>query len=189
MSMIPIKEKYAELVAFFQWWIPAYLPSANLYLEGQSAPRPANPYISFDPLDEIDTVGLDERRVDSEGNELLRGHRTVSCSLAAYSDSATRFDGNDNAWEMLQELKFSLGYPEVYDKLSAINCRVLSVGSVDSLAVTLNTTNEPRASFDFTLSTVIVQTIDNGTIAEVNAVGQLTGTIRVFQADVSVTKP
>jgi hypothetical protein len=189
MSMVPIKAKYNELVAFFQWWIPTYLTSAGLYLEGQSAPRPVNPYISFNPLDEIDEVGLDERRMDSLGNEILRGQRIVSCSLEGYSDSSTRFDGSDNAWEMLMELKFSLGYPEVKAKLSEINCRVVDVNSVDNISVTLNTTNEPRASFSFTLSTVIVQSIDNGNIETVNATGVIEGVFNDIQVDISETKP
>ena len=187
--MTPIKAKYNELVAFFQWWIPTYLPSAGLYLEGQSAPRPANPYVSFSPLDDIDEVGIDERRVDSSGNEILRGQRVVSCSLEAFSDSSTRFDGFDNAWEMLMELKFSLKYPAVHAKLSEINCRVIDVNSVDNISSTLNTTNEPRASFSFTLSTVIVQSIDSGNIATVNATGVIEGTNNDIQIEISKTKP
>ena len=95
MSLTPIKDKYAELIGFFQWWIPTYLPNAGFYLQGQAAPRPANPYVSFNPLEEIDTVGLDERRIDSLGNETIRGQRLITCGLEGFSDSSSRFDGSD----------------------------------------------------------------------------------------------
>jgi len=189
MALAPIKEKYTQLKEFFQWWIPAYLPGKGLYLKGQSAPRPPNPYIAFSPLDDVEMVGLDERRFDSQGNEILRGQRIITCSLEGYSDSGTRFDGGDNAWEMLQELRFSLCYPEVYDRLTSINCRVIDPGTVDDSSETLNTTNEPRASLTCTLSTVIVQSRDNGAIEIVNAEGDLEASNGTKQADVSVTKP
>jgi len=189
MAMAPIKEKYSQLLAFFQWWIPTYLPDAKLYLEGQSAPRPENPYVSFNPLDDIEEVGLDETRYDEGGTEVLRGHRIVTCTLEAYSDSETRFDGFDNAWEMLQELRFSLGYPDVYERLSEINCRVLDRDTVDNVSVTQNTTNEPRASFSFTLSTVIVQNIDRGAIESMNGTGIVEGTNNSIPAEFSATKP
>ena len=189
MAMAPIQQKYDELLAFFQWWLPLYLPNVTVYLEGQSAPKPANPYVAFNPLADIDEVGLDETRYTETGGEVLRGQRVVTCTLKAYSDSETRFNGQDNAWGILQELRFSLGYPDVYAKLSEINCRVLDRETVDNVSTTMNTTNEPRANFTFTLSTVIVQDIDRGQIATVNATGSMQGSNNILPAEFSATKP
>ena len=189
MSITPLKTRYAELVAFFQWWLPAYLPGKNLYLMGQSAPRPANPYVAFNPLSYVEIVGLDERRTSDAGIESLRGQRRLTCNVQGFSDSATRFDGNDNAWEMLQELRFSLAYPAVYDKLTAIVCRVLNEGVISDLSTTINTTNEPRAQWDFTLSTVINQTIDNGAIENAVGLGTVVGSNNDIDMSFSASKP
>lgn len=190
MSLTPIKAKYNELVLFFQTWIPLYLPNANLYLVGQNAPRPENPYIAFEPIVSIDYMGNDETRMDSEGNETLRGQRYLSCNLYGFSDSETRFDGADNAWEMLQELRFSLRYPDVVELLRGINCRVVEEGVVENDSETLNTTNEPRAVLQIVFSTVIVQSIDSGEIATLNAEGTMTSpTGDDIISDITVTKP
>jgi hypothetical protein len=189
MALAPIKQRYADLVAFFQWWVPTYLTGVNLYLQGQAAPRPANPYISFNPLDDVEVVGLDERRISTPTLEVLRGQRKITCRLEAYTDSTTRFSGVGNAWDMLQELRFSLGYPDVAAKLSAINCRVIDEGSISNASETLNTTNEPRASMSFVLSTVIVQTIDNGSIEIVNGTGTISDTIGDIPVTFSAIKP
>lgn len=190
MALAPIKEKYAELVGFFQYWIPAYLPSAGLYLMGQSAQRPPNPYIAFNPLSSIDVVGIDEHRINpTTGVEHFRGQRTVTCDIFGFSDSETRFDGGDNAWEMLQELRFSLCYPPVIAALSAITCRTLDEGVVSDVSQTLNSTNEPRAMLQIMLSTVINQEVDNGDIENVNAEGELFGPDgKIVDVDISVSK-
>jgi len=183
MALAPIKEKYADLVEFFQWLIPLYLPNANMYLQGQSAPRPENPYVSFSPMSSIEVVGVDERRFEDSTTEILRGQRILTCELEGFSDSESRFDGNDNAWDMLQELRFALSYPEVIEKLTSINCRIVEEGVVSDSSLTLNTTNEPRAVWSFTVSTVIVQTIDSGAIETVNA----TGNIEATDGDIAVS--
>jgi len=189
MSLTPIKEKYNELVTFFQTWIPLYLPDANLYLVGQNAPRPENPYIAFEPIVDIDYMGNDETRIDEFGAETLRGQRYLTCNLYGFSDAETRFDGEDNAWEMLQELRFSLRYPDVVLLLKAINCRVVEEGIVENNSETLNTTNEPRAVLQIVFSTVIVQDIDSGEIATVNAEGTIeTPAGNEIISDISVTK-
>ncbi len=189
MSLAPIKQKYAELVGFFQWWVPEYLPNAGLYLQGQSSPRPANPYVSFNPLEDVEVVGIDERRISSNGDEALRGQRIITCSLGGYADSTSRFDGSDSAWDMLQELRFSLGYPEVRGQLSLINCRVLDEGTVTENSITQNTTNEPRANLSFTLSTVIVQDIDSGEISTINGSGNIISPNGSVSANFTATKP
>lgn len=190
MSLAPIKAKYNELVVFFQTWIPLYLPDANLYLVGQNAPRPANPYVAFEPLVNIDYMGNDELRIDDAGAETLRGQRYLTCNLYGFSDAETRFDGEDNAWEMLQELRFSLRYPDVVLLLNEINCRVVEEGIVENNSETLNTTNEPRAMLQIVFSTVIVQDIDSGAIETVNAEGTMTPpTGGEIVSDISVTKP
>ena len=184
-----IKDRYADLVKFFQDWIPIYFPNVNLYLVGQSAPRPKNPVIAFNPLSSIDFIGQDERRIDEGGNETLRGQRTLICDLFGFSESASRFDGEDNAWDMLQTLRMSLAFPAVHDMLSAINCSVVDEGTVTDVSETLETTNEPRAMLQITFSTVIIQDIDSGAIETVNGVGTLIGSIRDFDVNISVTKP
>lgn len=183
MALAPLKARYTDLVEFFQWWIPEYLPDANLYLIGQSAPRPDNPYISFNPLADVDTVGTDELRYD-DTDEYLRGQRKITCSVYGFSDSSTRFDEDPNAWEMLQELRFSLTYPAVREQLTAITCRVLEEGVVTNTSSTTNTSNEPRAQWEFVLSTVIDQSVagEYGEITSSNS----EGTVSEISLDVSV---
>lgn len=184
-----IKERYADLVTFFQTWIPLQLPNANLYLVGQSAPRPANPVIAFNPLSSIEYIGRDERRVDNLGNETLRGQRTLTCDLFGFSDSASRFDGADNAWDMLQTLRMSFNHPDVKDLLTAINCSVVDEGTITDVSETLETTNEPRAILQIIFSTVIIQEIDSGQIETVSGSGALTSDNSDFDIDLSVTLP
>jgi hypothetical protein len=190
MAINVVKEKYNELITFFQEWIPATVPGVNLYLIGQGSPRPENPYVAFRPITSVETVGLyDERRIDDNGIETLRGQRYITCDLFAYSDAPTRFDGTDDAWSILQELRFSFCYPLTMELLRNITCRVLDEGQVIDLSETLNTTNEPRAQLQFRLSTVIEQTVDNGEIKTVNAQGTIEGSNNPVTVDVSVTKP
>ncbi len=188
MAADDIKQRYADLVQFFQTWIPLYLPSANLYLVGQSAPRPNNPVIAFNPLSSIDFIGRDERRVTAEGVETLRGQRTLTCDLFGFSDSSSRFDGADNAWDMLQTLRMSLGHPQVSDLLTAINCSVVEEGTITDISETLETTNEPRAMLQIIFSTVIIQTIDSGEIDTIGGAGTLTGSNSDFEVDIPVSK-
>ena len=189
MAINVVKEKYNELVGFFQEWIPATVPNVNLYLLGQGSPRPENPYVAFRPITSVDTVGLyDERRIDDNGNETLRGQRYITCDLFAYSDAPTRFDGADDAWSILQELRFSFCYPATLALLDKITCRVLDEGQVVDLSETLSTTNEPRAQLQFRLSTVINQSIDSGAIETVNAQGEIFGGNNPLELDISVTK-
>jgi len=188
MALEPIKERYTELVEFFQFLIPTYLPSAGLFLMGQSAQRPPNPYIAFNPLSNIDVVGIDEYRMNSSGQEYLRGQREITCDLFAFSDSTTRFDGGDNAWEMLQELRFALKYPDVIARLTSITCRVIDEGTVSDASQTLNSTNEPRALLQIMLSTVINQEIDNGAVENINANGDLIGLDgKIVETEIIVT--
>ena len=184
-----IKERYADLVLFFQTWIPLQLPNANLYLVGQSSPRPVNPVIAFNPMSSIEYMGRDERRVDNLGAEILRGQRNVTCDLFGFSESASRFDGEDNAWDMLQTLRMSLSHPDVKDLLTAINCSVVDEGTITDVSETLETTNEPRAMMQLIFSTVIIQTIDSGQIETVNGSGALTSDSSDFDIDLSVTLP
>ena len=191
MAISVVKQKYNELVNFFQNWIPSTVPGVNLYLIGQASPRPANPYVGFRPITNVEHVGLlDERRFNSDGTEFLRGQRYITCDLFAYSDAPTRYDGNDDAWSILQELRFSFCYPNTVALLDNINCRVLDEGQVIDLSETLNTTNEPRAQLQFRLSTVMNQTVDNGEIRTINATGEITGSNQdPIDLTVSVTKP
>jgi hypothetical protein len=138
----------------------------------------------------VEYVGNDERRFDPvTGDETLRGQRIIHCDVLSYSDSTTRYDGGDNAWEMMQELRFSLGYPAVEQYLCDITCRVLEEGTVVNISQTLNTTNEPRAQLQLQLSTVIDQSIDSGEISTINAEGTITGPHGDIVADISVVKP
>lgn len=188
MAISVIKAKRAELVQFFQQWIPEVIPGMNIFLEGQSSPRPPYPYVSFRPISDIDYIGHDERRYDEQGNEFLRGQRVISCQLMAFTDSDSRHDGDDDAYSILQELRFSFGYASVIDLLSAITCRVVDEGDVIDVSEQLNTTNEYRAMLTFTLSTVIVQTPDSGQISTINATGAIEG-INTINPVISVTKP
>ena len=183
----PIQEKYAQLVDFFQWWIPQYLPLAGVYLVGQNAPTPEAPFVGFLPLSSIDYVGQDERRI-VDGLEILRGQRRVTCDLFGFSDEKSRFDGEENAWDMLQALRFSLGFPEVVDKLSEITCRVIDEGTVVDISETKNTENQPRSNLQITLSTVIIQYINSGVIETINTQGSLSLTNGQKTVDVTATK-
>ena len=190
MALSPIKTRYNDLKEFFQWWLPLYLPGKEIYMIGQSAPRPPRPYIAFNPIVNVEFVGNDERRFDPvTGNETLRGQRLITCAVFGYSDSETRYDGGDNAWEMLQELRFSFRYPDVAARLSSINCRIVEEGDVLDTSQNLNTTNEPQAQLQFELSTVIVQDIDNGAIETINAEGTIKGPHTDIVSNISVSKP
>ena len=188
MALTPIQDRYNELVGFFQWWLPTYLPNVNLYLEGQSSPRPANPYISFKPIDEIEYIGNDEVRFYADGSEKLIGYRHIVCKVSAYSNSSTRFDGGVNAWQLLQELRFSLNYASVREKLLLIQSSVVDEGTVEDTSTTLNTDTEPQATLMFTLSTIIEQVTDSGSIETVNGSGLITGT-KDITVDFTATKP
>ena len=190
MAISVVKDKYNQILEFFQFWIPEILPGTNYYLAGQSAPRPENPYVGFNPMAEIDRIGRDERRVKSSGEEILRGQRIISCDVFGYSDSTSRYDGSDTAWAMLQELRFSLGYPEIEERLCSIACRVLDEGNIQENSETLNVTNEPRAIWRFVLSTAICQTQDSGAIETVNAEGKfIAPSSNEIDVEISVTKP
>ncbi|TDI74603.1 MAG: hypothetical protein E2O82_03730 [Betaproteobacteria bacterium] len=184
----PIQAKYAELVELFNWWIPAYVPDANTFLVGQSTAKIPNPCVAYNPIVSVDFVGHDERRV-IDGNEVLRGQRTITCDLYGFSDSATRFDGEITAWDMLQALRFSLGFPEVVERFGSVNCRILDEGTVSNVSQTLNTTNEPRAVLQFMLSTVIIQSIDSGVIENIEGSVTLQGSTEEFDSNYSVSKP
>ena len=185
MAINVLKQKRTELNTFFKDWIELILPGMNTYYMGQNAPRPALPYIAYQPIANIDTVGFDERRVDDQGTETLRGQRVISCEMIAISDPSSRWDGDDDAWSILQEMRFSFDYPEVIDLLSAITCRVIDYGTVTDLSQNLNTATESRASLGFTLSTAIVQSIDSGEIASANVLGSVSGN----SVSISVSKP
>lgn len=190
MALSPIQTKYGELLSFFQFWIPAVLPAANMFLIGQAAQRPSNPYISFNPMKAIDYIGNDERRIAANGDETLRGQRMVTVELFGYSNSSTRFDGTTSAWTMLQELRFSLRYPNVCAELSSRVLRVVDEGEVLNVSQTLNTTNEPQASLTIMLSTVIVQSVDNGEIITINGSGTMTGSDgNTIGSGITVSKP
>lgn len=190
MALSPIQAKYDELLSFCKYWIPTFLPAANLFLIGQAAQRPSNPYVAFNPMANMDYIGNDERRFDPvTGAETLRGQRVVTLNLFGYSDSSTRYDGGTSAWTMLQELRFSLRYPAVIENLNSRILRVLDEGEVLNVSQTLNTTNEPQASLTIMLSTVIDQVVDNGAIETINAQGTTTGATGDIISDISVTKP
>jgi hypothetical protein len=190
MSLVPIKEKYNEIKDFFLvYLIPTYLPGVNSFLVGQSAPRPENPYVSVHPMVQIDTVGIDEVEIDENGEELLVGRRTVVCDLYGYSDAETRFDGNTTAWEMLQELRFALGYPDTRIQLSQINCSVQDEGTVLDTSENLNTTNEPTGIWQVTFNTTICQSVDRGAIETVNGSGVYEGPEKDLDVTFSVSKP
>lgn len=190
MAINVIKQKRTELKTFFQEWIVAVLPGMNIYFMDQAAPRPALPYVGFRPISSIDTVGFDERRYDDEGNETLRGQRVITCDLIACSDAESRHDGEDDAWSILQELRFSLCYDSTIDSLCGIACRVIDEGTVQDISETTNTSHEARAQLSITLSAVIVQSTDSGAIEEINASGTVTSPAGAEQEiSVNVTKP
>lgn len=184
----PIKQKYDELVTFFQWWIPSYLPNAGLYLTGQNAPPPPTPFVGFQPITAIDYIGQDERRQEGS-SEYLRGQRYLTCDIYGFSDSTSRFNGEENAWDMLQALRFTLGFPEVVDRLAEIEFRTVDEGTVQNISETQNTENQPRAMLQIQLSTVIIQPIDSGAIENINASGILSITDGDVLSNVSVSKP
>ena len=189
MAISALKQKRLELNTFFSEWIELILPGMNTYYMGQNAPRPALPYIAYQPIANIDTVGFDERRVDDLGVETIRGQRIISCEMIAVSDANSRWDGTDDAWSILQELRFSFEYSEVIDLLSAIACRVVDQGTVSDVSQNLNTTTESRAALSFTLSTALIQSVDSGEIASINVVGNASVTFGTKAVSVSVSKP
>lgn len=190
MAISVLKQKRNELNTFFQEWFQLVIPGVNTYYAGQNAPRPELPYVVYQPIAEIDTIGVDETRVDSEGNSYLRGQRRITCEVFAVTSSESRWDGTDDAWSILQELRFSFEYPDVYHKLQAITCRVIEQGNVSDVSENLNTTNESRANLSFTLSTVIVQPFDSGEIRTVNAQGSIeTPAGDIHTLDISASKP
>jgi hypothetical protein len=190
MAISAVQAKYDELLSFFQFWIPEVLPGIPFLLVGQAVQREANPYITFDPMKSIDYVGNDERRINPvTGIETLRGQRVVTVELFGYSDSTTRYSGANNAWSMLQELRFSLRFPAVYEAMNTRILRVLDEGQVMNVSQTLNTVNEPQASLQIELSTVITQTIDNGAVETINATGSTTGATGAIGSGFSVSKP
>jgi hypothetical protein len=185
MAISKIMERYTDLLTFYQEWVPKIAPETTVYVMGQAAPRPPLPYIGFRPIAKIERVGFDEHRIAKDGTETLRGQRIITSLFTAYTDSKTRFNGFDTAWALLQELRFSLGYPWVYEELSSKCFRVLDEGEVENTSETLNTTNEPRATWAFTLSTAIAQPIDSGEILTINAEGRFEDVI----SNISSTKP
>jgi hypothetical protein len=189
MAISALKQKRTELNTFFSEWIELILPGMNTYYMGQNAPRPELPYIAYQPIASIDTIGFDERRVDDQGNETLRGQRVISCEMIAVSDATSRWDGTDDAWSILQELRFSFDYSEVIDLLTAIACRVLDQGTVSDISQNLNTTTESRAALSFTLSTALIQSIDSGEIASINVEGTASVSFGTKTVSVSVEKP
>jgi len=190
MAISIIKQKRSELTAFFQNWITTELPGMNIFYMGQGAPRPPLPYVAFRPVTNIDTVGFDERRYDSDGNETLRGQRVITCDLIACTSADSRFDGTDDAWSILQELRFSVEYDHVGNALNDIACRDLDEGTVTDISETVNTTNESRAQLTFTLSCAILQTPDSGEISTINAEGTgISPDGSTITQNISVTEP
>jgi len=190
MGINPVKDKYDELLKFYQTWIPKTLNGINIYLVGQAAPRPENPYVSFNPIVSVESLGLqDERRFNDDGSEYLRGQRYITSELYAYSDAPTRYDGLNDAWSILQQLRFSLGFPQTERLLDEITCRVVDDGEVQNVSQTLNTTNEPRSQLQIKYSTVIKQDIDSGEIKTINEEGTIDGTWNPYTLNISVTKP
>ena len=185
-TLDPIKQRYSDLVTFFQDWIPTYAPNANLFLIGQNGPKPDNPLIAFSPISTIDFVGQDERRV-VQGQEVLFCHRKITCELFGFSDSDSRFDGDENAWDMLQALRTSLSFPEVVEKINGIGCSIVDEGVVQNISETLSTTNEPRAVLQFVLSTLIIQNIDSGQISTIAGIGEYSSPANQYNSGYSVS--
>ncbi len=186
MALQPLKDKYNELKDFFfVYLIPTYLPSSGMFLLAQSSPRPPNPYVAVNLMSQIEADGEDENIMDDEGNQQRKGKRIITVDLYAYSESSTRFDGETNCWEMLQELRFALGYPETRLELNQINCSIRDEGTVLDSSTYLSTTNEPSAHLQVTLNTTICQDIDSGAIENVNISGSMSGLVRDF----GVSKP
>jgi len=193
MAIGPIKEKYDLLLAFFKWWVPLYLPGTNLYFYGQGTPRPAQPYVSVNIKISSDAKGRDENLIGMDDKMYLRGFRNFQCRLEAFADSPSRYDGSLNSWEMLEELRFSLGYPDVEEHMMVASFSLRESGIIDETSHMINTTLEMRAAWVLSLSTAILQDIDttSGAIENINALGgySANGQSVSTESDVTTSKP
>lgn len=190
MAITPMQAKYTELKEFFQFWVPTY-GQCDLFLYGQARPRQNKPYVTVNIMSNIDMVGTVERRIDNAGQEKLRTQLVVTCDLFAFTNASERYktDVDENtAWAIMQELKTSLRYPVVYDRLSSITCRLLDENTVVDTTSLLSTTFEPQATSSITFSTVVEVNIDNGEIVTVNAAGTMDTINNIQNIDISVTK-
>ncbi len=190
MAITPMQARYTDLKEFFQFWIPTY-GQCDFFLYGQARPRQNIPYVTVNIMSNVDMVGTVERRMDSSGQEKLRSQLTISCDLFCFTNASDRYStGPDNnvAWAIMQELKTSLRYPVVYDRLSAITCRLLDEDTVVDTTTLLSTTFEPQATSSITFSTVVEVDIDNGSVETINAEGTMGATNNDIIIDISVTE-
>jgi len=190
MAITPMQARYNELLAFFQYWVPLY-GQCDFFLYWQAAPRQNKPYVTANIMSNVEMVGTVERRIGDTGAEFLRTQLNVVCDLFAFTNSSDRYTTaveENTAWAIMQELKTSLRYPDVYDRLTAITCRLLDEDTVVDTTQLLSTTFEPQATCAITLSTVVESAVDNGEIATVNAQGTIVATHNDQIIDISATK-
>jgi len=193
MAIAPIKAKYDLLLAFFKWWVPAYLPGTRLYFYGQASQRPEQPYVSVNIKISSSAKGRDENLVYSDSKAYIRGFRNFVCKIEAFADSSSRYNGALNSWEMLEELRFSLGYPAVEQYMDEASFTVRDSGEVDEASYMLNTTLEMRATWDLSLSTAIIQDVNTeaGAVENIGIGGSYSanGEAVSVESDFTISQP
>ena len=175
MASSTLQTRYNDYLAFLKVWISGYSPGGvSFFLTGQAAPNPPLPYVGVTPFSNIQMIGELERRITSQGEEVFRSHLRITSEVYAFTRSPTRYVNEANAWIILQELKTSLRFPLVYERLCGIVFRLTEDSDIVNVSQLLNTTFEPQASMSLTFSTVIeTEDIDSGAIEAVNALGTI----------------
>lgn len=189
MAITPIQTRYNELLAFFKYWVPLY-GQCDFFLYGQAAPRQNKPYVTANIFSSIETIGTLERRVLENGSEIVRSQFEITSQLFAFSNSSDRYSTevvDNTCFAILQELKTSLRYVDVYDRLSNITCRLISEEPVTDVTQLLSTTFEPQATCSLTFSTVVENSVDNGAIETMDIEGTVEGSNNDITVDVSIT--
>ena len=188
MATNTLQDRYNDFLAFCAYWVPTYGP-APFMLAGQNAPRPDAPaYVSIELFTNVEQIGTVERRIDVDGNEWLRTQLSIGIDLYAFSNTETRYDGTNNAWSVLQNLKTSLRIPDIYNRLTDITFRLLDDDMVADNSRILNTTYEPAASMSLTFSTITRTDIDNGSIETIEGDGTVDSGTNERDVNISVTE-
>lgn len=137
---------------------------------GQSAPRPALPYISFDLMNSLAEFGRPETRLQGTQETLVQNVE-VQVQMNVFTDSDSRFDGTDYALSMAERVCRTLNLPMNTQSFSAANLAYISSGIIGTQSTILSTTYEPKASVFLKFSTVVQMDYDSGAIDTVKVGG------------------
>ena len=137
---------------------------------GQSAPRPALPYISFDFMNSLAEFGRPETRLQGTQETLVQNVE-IQVQMNVFTDSESRYDNTDYAVSMAERVCRTLNLPVNTQAFSANNIAYISSGIIGTQSTILSTTYEPKASVFLKFSTVVQMDYDSGAIDTVKVGG------------------